>query len=205
MAFTPSYVPQTELDAVNQILLSIGQSPVNTLAVSNIKDVNIARLVLHNTLREVLTRGWDFNSDDDYTLAKDIDGKVAIPSNALKIDPVRKDKRYVERMDSVGNTRRFYDKDSHTFVINEDVKVEVVWFFPFEELPQAARAHIAHKAGRIFQASAVGSRILYEYTKERELETLAEMERSHNQTEDANFFSANTAASNIFWRDRNFR
>jgi hypothetical protein len=204
-AFTPTYVPQTELDAVNQILLSIGQSPVNTLEVAGIKDVNVARQVLHNTLRETLTRGFDFNTDDDYTLAKDVDGKVAIPPSALKCDPCDVSKRYVERVDSVGNTRRFYDRDNHTFVLNEDVKVDVVWFFPFSDIPQAARAYIAHKAGRVFQAGAVGSQILYAYTKEREVETLAELERSHLQTLDANFFANDTMSSLIFRRDRNYR
>lgn len=204
-AFTPTYVPQTELDAVNQMLMSIGQAPVNTLAVTGIKDVNIARLVLHNTLREVLTRGYDFNTDHEYVLTQDVNGKVAIPSNAIKIDPTRKDKDFVERVDAADSVRRFYDRKNHTFVINEDVKVDVVWLFPFEHLPQAARAYIAHKAGRVFQASAVGSRILYEYTKERELETQAELERSHHQTADQNFFAHDTVASLIFHRDRNFR
>ena len=205
MPFSPTYVPQTELDAVNQMLQSIGQSPVNTLAVTGVKDVNIARQTLHNTLREVLTRGYDFNSDDQYPLTRDVNGKVAIPANALKVDPCEARFRYVERVDPADEVRRFYDRDKHTFVLTSDVKVDIVWFFPYVEIPQAARAHIAHKAGRIFQAGAVGSRILYEYTKEREMETLAELERSHLQTLDANLFAYDTISSVIFHRDRNPR
>jgi hypothetical protein len=203
MPFNASYVPQTELDAVNQMLLSIGQAPVNTLEVSNIKDVNIARLTLHNTLREVLTRGWDFNTDEEYTLARDVNNKVAVPANALKIDPTRPDKHYVERVDPADNVRRLYDRREQTFALTENVDVDIVWFFPFEHLPQAARAYIAHKAGRVFQAGAVGSRILYEYTKERENETLVELERAHLETLDDNLFAHDTIASVIFHRDRN--
>jgi len=204
MAFTPNYVPQTELDAVNQMLWSIGQSPVNTLA-APIKDVQIARQSLHNVLREVLEEGWDFNSDDSYTLAQDVNGKVAIPADALKVDPTNPNKRFVERVDPTGSVRRFYDKDNHTFVINDDVKVDIVWFFAYEALPQAARAYIAHKAGRVFQVGAVGTRILYEFTKEREVETRAALERSHLQGLDGNLFQHDTVASTIFHRHRNFR
>lgn len=199
MAITPLlFTPQTELDAVNQMLLSIGQSPVNTLTVTGLKDVSFARLMLHNTSREVQTVGWYFNTDSDYPLAADGDGKVAFPANSLSCDPTDQSKNLVERYDD--GERRFYDKDEHTFVISETIKADIVWFFPFEELPQAARAYIAHKAGRVFQAAGVGSQILYQYTKEREIETLVELEREELRTSDANLFAQNSPTNNIFYR-----
>lgn len=204
MAFTPTYVPQTELDSVNQMLWSIGQSPVNTLA-APIKDVQVARQALHNVLREVLEEGWDFNTDDNYTLAKDVNGKVSIPATAMRCDPTSPYKRFVERVDTTDSTRRFYDKDNHTFVIGDDVKVDIVWLFPFEQLPQAARAYIAHKAARVFQVGAVGTRILYEFTKEREMETRAALEKAHHAGLDGNLFSHDTIAATIFHRHQNYR
>lgn len=182
------------------MLLSIGQSPVNTLSVAGIKSVNIARLVLHNTSREVQSRGWNFNTDDNYTLVQDANGKVAIPSNAVSVDPVDGTLRYVERVDPVDGVRRLYDRDKHTFVIGKDVKVDIIWFFPFEHLPQAARAHIAAKAGRIFQASGIASQVIHQFTQERELETLAELEREERRTSDSNMFAHDTIAARIFHR-----
>jgi hypothetical protein len=202
-AFTPTYVPQTELDAVNQMLLSIGEAPVSTLSVTNIKDVSFARLTLHNASREVQTEGWDFNTDTDYPLVRDTNDKVAVPSNVLSIDPTDRCRNYVERFDS--GVRRLYDKDERTFVLTADVDVDITWFFPFEELPQAARAYIAHKAGRVFQANIIGSQILYQYTKEREIETRADLEREHLLSADENIFNQPTAAAWIARRQPGYR
>lgn len=199
MAITPlTFTPQTELDAVNQMLLSIGQSPVNTLTVTGLKDVSYARLVLHNTSREVQSKGWHFNTDSEYPLVADVAGKVELPANALSVDPCDRTKDYVERYE--GAYRRLWDKDNLTFVIKEAVKVNLVWFFQFEQTPQVARAYIAHKAGRVFQASAVGSQILYQYTKEREFETLADLERIEARNSDTNLFTRNSRTNNIFHR-----
>lgn len=199
MAITPlTFTPQTELDAVNQMLLSIGQSPVNTLTVTGLKDVSFARLVLHNTAREVQSKGWHFNTDSEYPLVADVAGKVELPANALSVDPCDRAKDYVERYE--GAYRRLWDKDNHTFVINATVKADVVWFYQFEQIPQTARAYIAHKAGRVFQASAVGSQILYQYTKEREMETLTDLERVEARNSDTNLFTRNSRTNNIFHR-----
>jgi len=183
---------------VNQMLLSIGQSPVNTLTVTGLKDVSYARLVLHNTSREVQSKGWHFNTDSEYPLVADLAGKIELPANALSADPCDRTKDYVERYE--GAYRRFWDKDNHTFVIKTTVKVDIVWFYQFEQLPQTARAYIAHKAGRVFQASAVGSQILYQYTKEREFETLTELERTEARNSDTNLFTHNSRTNNIFHR-----
>jgi hypothetical protein len=199
MAITPLlYAPQSELDAVNQMLLSIGQSAVNTLAVTGLKDVSFARLMLHNTSRECQSKGYWFNTDTEYPLLADVNGKVDFPATALTCDPCDRNDDFVERYDGV--YRRFWDRREHTFVISKEVKVDVTWFFPFEQIPQVARAYIAHKAGRVFQASAVGSTILYNYTKEREIETLAELERAELASADTNLFLGPDRSNNIFHR-----
>lgn len=199
-AYDFNFVPQTEPDAVNQMLMSIGQSPVNTLTVVGIKTVNIARLVLHNTSREVQGRGWNFNTDDKYPLAPTSAGTVVLPSNALSVDPCDTRLRYVERRNVESGDRCFYDKDARSFTISKSVDCDIVWFFEFEDLPQAARAHIAHKAGRVFQASSVASQVIHEFTKEREIETLAELDRDERRTSDSNMFAHDSLATRIFLR-----
>lgn len=201
---TLTFTPQTELDAVNQMLLSIGQAPVNTLSVSGITDVSIARMVLHNTSREVQGKGWGFNTDEDYTLARDVNGKIAWPSSALSVDADDITYDPVVRKDAADSTLRLYNRETHTFVWPKDLKVTIKWFLTFEELPQAARAYIAHRAGRTFQAGVVGSQILYQYTKERELECLVELEREELENVDANMFRGSPEVSFIASRERAF-
>jgi len=200
MPFTPTFVPMTELDGVNMMLMSIGQAPLNTLS-SAIKDSEIARLTLHNSLREVLTKGWYFNTDEEYPIVPDGAGKINLPANALSIDPCDESQYFVERWDVAATAgRRLYDKENHTFVINQTVKVDISWFFEFEQIPQAARSYIAHYAGRIFQASQIGSELLYKFTKERELELLGELQCEQRRTSDTNMFAQNTVTGRIFQR-----
>jgi hypothetical protein len=52
----------TKLDAVNTILIGIGEAPVNTLG-SGLQEAEIAEVVLDNINREVQSKGWTFNTD----------------------------------------------------------------------------------------------------------------------------------------------
>lgn len=161
----------TKLDAVNRMLASIGQSPVNTLSGTLPKDVNKAIRALDSALRDVLTRGWSFNSDTKYPLTPDGDGRIAVPSSASSIDPTFGED-FTMRWDTGGTPAlRLYDNDKRSFTdFTTDVKVDVIWLFEYEEIPQHARGYIAMKAGREFQTTIVGSQILYSFTKEMEEE-----------------------------------
>lgn len=176
---------QTELDAVNKMLASIGSAPVNTLNASGIKDINIAKLALSNTLRSVLLEGWSFNTDDEYELVPDGNNNILIATNALWIEPSDRSKDYVARYN--GGVQMFYDKCKHTFTITDNpLKVDVIWAYPFEEIPEAARNYIATKAARIFQSQVIGSEVLYEFTQHAETEALAILHRNEARTQDVN-------------------
>ena len=78
-------VPTSKLDAVNSILLGIGEAPVNTLG-SGLQEAEIAEVTLNNINREVQTLGWHFNTEVRYSLGKNSDGIINLPSNCLKVD-----------------------------------------------------------------------------------------------------------------------
>ncbi len=173
MAITPT-AAITKLDAVNRMLASIGQSPVNTLTGTLPKDVNKAVDALDNALRDVLTRGHSFNSDSNYPLTPDGNGRIDVPSGASSIDPTFGE-NFTMRWDSGGTPAlRLYDNNKRSFTdFVNNVKVDIIWLFEYEELPQHARGYIAMKAGREFQTTIVGSEILYSFTKEMENEARA--------------------------------
>ena len=54
--------PQNELDAVNEILSSIGSSPVSSLEDENNVDVINAKRILKGVSKEIQARGWFFNT-----------------------------------------------------------------------------------------------------------------------------------------------
>lgn len=174
--------PTSALDAVNDMLRSIGQGQVNSLDAHEGVDAGNAISALINTSREVQEKGWYFNTDYDYPLVPDVNGEIRLPPNLIQFEPDKLWDHVTER------DRRLYDREKRTFVfpVGTQVKGRVVWLFEFEQLPQAARTYIHRKAGRMFQIGAVGSDLLYQFTREMEEEALAALNRAHLRAEKPN-------------------
>ena len=80
-----SYGVSTELDAVNSILMSVGESPVNTLTVQS-PEVAIAQKTLRQVCREVQAEGWSYNTENEYPIDLDTNNQCIVPNNVLQID-----------------------------------------------------------------------------------------------------------------------
>lgn len=191
------FQPITELDAVNMLLLSIGQSPVNTLVVDHVKDVSFARLTMHNTSREVQSRGWWFNQEEEFPITADGSGYIQVAPNVLNIDFCDKYRKLVQR------GSRMYDMDNHTFAFPAGTyKFDLSVFLPWTDVPQVARNYIAVRAARIFQSQAVGSEILFRYDSQLEAEVYAEFHRAHLRNTDSNILASGASTNRIFSRRR---
>jgi hypothetical protein len=77
--------PTTKLEAVNTMLSTIGEAPVNSLATGLI-DAETAETILNNVSREVQARGWNFNTEYDYTFSPNVDGEIDLPANIIRAD-----------------------------------------------------------------------------------------------------------------------
>lgn len=185
--------PMSELDAVNEMLASIGQAPVNTLAVTGITDVNIAKQRLTSMTRRVLSRGFYFNTDANYTLSPDLDGHIPVPSGVLKIEATGVDEIVQRRHDTKGMA--LFNKATQSFVFTAPVTVKVSWAFSFEDLPETARCYIATAAGRRFQSKIIGSRILDEFEEEDEMKAWVLLERDERGSRKTNLFRGNAGIS----------
>nr|WP_294850041.1 hypothetical protein [uncultured Sphingomonas sp.] len=184
----PMIQVMTELDAVNEMLMSIGQAPVNTLAVSGIKDVNIAKAELTKVSRRIQSRGWNWNTDEAYELSPDIDGVIAVPTGALKLDASDNFTNIVQRRHPTKNVMALYNRDERTFEFASPVPVKIVWGFAFEDLPETARAYVATSAGRKFQSRVIGSQILDRFQAEDEATAWVLLEREERASRDTNMF-----------------
>lgn len=182
--------PMTELEAVNEMLMSIGQAPVSTLEVTGIKDVNIAKAELQKVSRRVQSQGWNWNSDESFPLTPDVDGIITIPAGAIKVDPTDKYVNYVQRRHPAKGLA-LYSKDDRTFTFASAVDCNIVWAFGFEDLPETARCYIATAAGRKFQSRVVGSRILDAFQAEDEAKAWALLVREERASRDTNLFRKN--------------
>lgn len=187
---------QTKLDAVNLMLASIGQSPVNTLSGTLPKDVNKAVVALDSALREVLTQGWSFNSDYDYELAVDGTGRIAIPAAAAHVDPTYGED-YVPRYDSTAPAGMYlYNRDKGSFNEHTDtVKANVIWLFEFEQIPQHARQYVATKAARKFQTGILASAVLHQFTRDDESEAYSAFRRIEKRQKNYNINRYSVAAN----------
>jgi hypothetical protein len=196
-------VPITELDAVNMMLMSIGQSPVNTITATGIKDVNTAVLILENTSRSVQTKGWTFNTDYAYEIAPNGDDRIAVPANALHIDPVNPGEDFVQRYDEDHSYMAMWDLNEQTFERTEILKVDIHWMYAFEKIPQAARNYIALKSARVFQSGAIASDILFRFEQYEEDEALAILQGNERRVGDRNMLTGpSDFTAQIFKRRR---
>lgn len=149
----------SKLEAVNEMLLAIGQAPVNTLAVAGIRDVSIAATILDAVSREVQTDGHSFNTFVE-TATPDVNDKIAVASDAISVDATDPSIEVITWTDPVDQARRLFDVGNQRPTFDDPVEVSVVKLLPFESLPQHARRYIVALAKLRFQASAVGSPML---------------------------------------------
>lgn len=157
--------PSTELEAVNYLLFSIGETPVNTLDEDATEPIAlVAHRTLHQISRQVQAMGLHCNSETDYLLRRDVNGYLWVPVNTLKADASD------PTVDVVLRGQRLYDRANHTYRFDRDLRVDLVLFLPFEELPQVVRDYITVRAVRVFQSKVLGSEALHSFSVQDEAE-----------------------------------
>ena len=155
-----SYGVSTELDAVNSILMSVGETPVNTLTVQS-PEVAIAQKTLRQVCREIQAEGWSYNTENQYPIDLDTNNQCIIPNNVLQLDlnifEHGKDYDVVRRSDN--GVMKVYDKKNHTFTFENCSKLyfDIIWMLDFEDLPQAFKDYITTRASRIASNRMVNS------------------------------------------------
>jgi hypothetical protein len=145
----------TTLDAINQMLACIGEAPVTTIDAGN-PEIDTAILTLNQVTREVQQERWRFNRESNYPITPDSNGNINVPPNVLFISQNQENLR--DRLyDLVERQGKLYDKQSHSFIFRETVTVNIVWAFPFEELPFPFQSYVTARASRIFASRSQGS------------------------------------------------
>lgn len=138
--------PTSELEAVNECLENIGQSPVSTIAGDLGVDTQMALNFVRKVNRELQSMGWYWNTEKNYTLSPNGDGDILLPSNTLSVDSTGTD----ADVDVVKRGSRLYNRETHSYTFTDPIKVELTLGLTFEELPETARRYIALRAARIF-------------------------------------------------------
>ena len=178
----------TELEAINTILSTIGEAPLNTLTGSLPVDGTIAKNVLSEVAREVQSQGWHFNTHTNVTLARDTDNKLPIATNVVRVelDPLKYSKG---QYDIVQRDSFLYNlaENKDTFDINFE-KVKIVYLLPFNEIPEQAKRYITIRSARIFHDRTLGANTLHKFSVEDEAKALTILKQAESLTGDYSIF-----------------
>ena len=166
----PTYAVSTELDAVNQILSSVGQAPVTTLDLQN-PEVAIVVNTLREVNKQVQSEGWIFNTERSYELTPDsTTNEIAYPANALQIDC---NESHKGKYDVVRRSSKLYDRLNHKYTFTENIKADIIWYFDFTDVPAPIQAYITARAARMCTVKMVGDAQLNQLLQEQEIQTRA--------------------------------
>lgn len=175
----------TKLEAVNIMLQGIQETAIQSLD-SGLVDAATAERILDDTTSDILEKGWTVNTERELIIVQNVDGKIAVPANWLRIDTSGASEHLdlVPRMD--GSDLRLWDKKEQTFVIGENVTVHIVYDLDFEELPRAYQTYITYCATEKFQKAILGSIVLDKFAKEQKADAWAAMLDAEAEQEDDN-------------------
>jgi hypothetical protein len=175
----------TELEAINVMLSAVGSSPVNSL--DGGAEVAIARNILRETRREVLSRGWSFNYETEVKMTP-VNNEITLSEAILRIDGSAGRNSNV---DLIQRGTRLYDRKNHTYAITTEVYVDVIYNFDWTTLPEVARRYIMIRAARVFADRVVGYGPQHSYTLGDEFQALTDLKDAEGDTADHNMLTGN--------------
>ena len=173
----PTTGSETELRAVNQILMSVGQAPVTRIEKTN-PDVAICFETLMEVSREVQSEGWTFNREYGVAFTPDANKNIKYPKNALAIDISNS---YVQsagngtavgfngrKYDTVKRGDKVYDRRRHSYDWDETIYCDVKWLWDWDELPIPIQDYITAKAATVVSSRIVGDPNQYQILQQKE-------------------------------------
>lgn len=177
----------SKLESVNTMLTAIGEIPVSSITSATTNDVSIAISILESTSREVQSRGWFYNTDLNYNLVPNNNNQIELPANTLRVEleGSSRSKNYVER------NRKLYDRYNNTFTISDSVKVTIVFYLEFENIPEVARQYITIRAARIFQDRMLVSSELHKFHEIDELQAYMALKEAEGDIGRHNILTGN--------------
>jgi hypothetical protein len=177
---------QYRLQAINQCLKAIGESPVNSPQ-SGVPDAASASLVIDQITREVLSKGWSVNTAFAQRLVPDQDGIIKIASTVLKVDSTGRDRHiHVTVNQDVDGLDKLFDIRKQSFIFTSPILVDLVHYFDIDGLPFPIQDYIAARSARVFQEAEMGSISLDSFTSRREAEAWTALLDYEAEQEDNN-------------------
>ena len=176
----------TELEAVNVLLTTIGEAPVNTLDGIQVTDVAIAKQVLNEVSREVQSQGWHFNTEDAVELTPNSFDEIVAPADIARID--------ADDYNIVLREGKLFDLDKRSYSFTDKIKVTIVYYQDFLVIPDTAKKYITTRAARIFSDRMLNSESIHKMLARDEQRALIDLRAFEGDTADFNMMDSYSVA-----------
>ena len=139
--------------------LTFSSAPLNNVAIKIFREQvkyntleNPEISFIYNLLKEVNTdvqnEGWIFNIERHVSQDPDGNKKIKIPANVLRYDLT--DGQKFRNKDLVRRTQSgityLYDTVNHTYLFDDAVELDIVYLWPYEDLPSVFKRYIVTRA-----------------------------------------------------------
>lgn len=153
---------KTLLEAVNNMLLLIGEAPVQSLTNTDFQPAAIAKALLENETKLIQSRGWNFNTTLKEVLELSPEGYLYVPSNTLSCVPFYKDQGIVLKGD------RMYNLNTNSYVFTANLEVNITYLYSFPDCPIQFQNYVEIVAGRKFENRMLKTGSMYQLTDKEE-------------------------------------
>ena len=107
-------------------------------------EVSFIYNLLTEVNKDVQSEGWIFNIEKHVVVSPDTDGYISIPANIIRYD--LHDNYAKKTKDLVRRNGRLYDTVNHTDEFTGDLSLDIVYLWPYEDLPMAFKRYITYRA-----------------------------------------------------------
>ena len=198
-----SFTPSSQLAAVNIILSTIGEAPVNTLIGTLPLSASIASAALNEQANAVQLDGYWYNTDTNVTLPLDANGNVWLPANVAKVEINRQ--RYAGKeivmRPQLNGQNQLYDRRNQTYNFADLVTViadRIVYILDWSQLPESAKRYMTIRAARIFADRWVGAETVHQFTAADELNAKRAMDAHKSDEDELNILSSPSTAQALY-------
>jgi hypothetical protein len=178
-------LPTSRLEAVNEMLSSVGEAPVNALQTGYVES-DIAENLLDSVSRETQSKGWNFNTNEKWTLTPNSNKELYLPSNTLKADGTVQN----ATDNWVMREGKMFNRVTNSFQSEVTLSVTLTTLLDFTSLPEAARRYITLKASRLLQDRTMGLGNLHQFNMQDEHNALIELRDMDAEVNDFSIFDS---------------
>jgi hypothetical protein len=182
----------TELVAVNVLLASIGEQPVESLETVESADAESARDTLTEWSRAIQAKGWHWNREKNYPITPNASGNCLLPANCLFItNAYWNEGSGGDPAPVVERGRKLYNTEDHTAIFTDTVYVDMVLLLEWEEMPEYARHAIIYNAVHRFQMRELTSTAIGRVTAEDVAAAMTTLEQREDEADKKNSIRGN--------------